>query len=136
MLFAFSSVSIYVSIWGERREIKTAIFGNSSPAIALFFFFFFFLSIFSASISNFKMFLYLEEALGGDAAGLVVLFVVQALLLLAVRPAQGFEVPEALHGRGEHVVDGQRLLGRQAGVGHPQFHLPVSLRRPQGRPSG
>lgn len=58
------------------------------------------------------MFLYLEEALCCSAAGLVIFPVVQALPLLAFCPAQGFEVPEVLHSRGEHVVDGQRLLSR------------------------
>lgn len=40
---------------------------------------------------------YLQEALGGDAAGVVVLSVVQPLLLLPIFPAQGCIVPKALH---------------------------------------
>lgn len=40
---------------------------------------------------------YLQEALGGDAAGVVVFSVVHPLLLLPILPAQGCIVPKALH---------------------------------------
>lgn len=74
---------------------------------------------------------YLQEALGRRAAGLVVFFVVEALLLLALLPAQSSVVAEILHSRVEHLVDGQRGLTRQAGVAHPERHCRVALRRPE-----
>lgn len=74
---------------------------------------------------------YLQEALGGDAAGLVVLSVAQPLLLLPIPPAQGWIVPEALHSGGERLVDGHRRLGAQARISHPEFHLCSSPSGPQ-----
>lgn len=73
----------------------------------------------------------LQEALGGRAAGLVVFSVAQAPGLLPVPPAQGRALPKALHGRGEGLVDGQRRLGSQARVSHPQLDLAVSLSGPE-----
>lgn len=75
---------------------------------------------------------YLQEALGGGAAELVVLPVAQAAAPLPVLPAQRRVASEALHGRGERLVDGQRRLGGQAGLSHPQLHLSVSPGGPQG----
>lgn len=74
---------------------------------------------------------YLQEALGSGAAGLVVIFVFQAFLLVALLPAQSRIFAVALHGRDEHLVDRQSGFSGQTGLLHPQLHLSIALRRPQ-----
>ena len=71
--------------------------------------------------------IYLHEALGSSAAGLVVFSVGQALLLLAIFPAQSFVVTKSLHSCGEHLVDGQRGLSSHTRFPHPQFYLCIAL---------
>lgn len=70
---------------------------------------------------------YLQEALGGCAAGLVVFFVAHGLLLLALLPAQSCIVSEVFHGQGEHLIDSQGGLSSQTRVLHPKFHQPITL---------
>jgi len=62
---------------------------------------------------------------------LVVLPVAESQTPLALLPAQRRDVREALHGRGEHLVDGERRLGGHAGLAHPQLHLAVALAGPE-----